>query len=64
MDSGVSKWGRSPLFIDTMDKSWLLDENNLDAQYCATRQTLIGWNTSSVNTTLTFWSNKILPRHG
>ena len=40
------KLGESPLFIDTIDKSWASNENNSHAQDCATWQALIGWNTS------------------
>ena len=49
--------------LNTMGKSWLSDENNSDAQDCATWQDLISWNTSSINTTSTFWSNKMLSHH-
>ena len=40
------KLGESPLFIDTIDKSWALNENNSHAQDSTTWQALIGWNTS------------------
>ena len=53
----------SPLFIDTMGKSWSLDENNSDAPDCAIWQALISCNTSSVNTTSAFRSNEMLPCH-
>ena len=55
------KLGESPLFIDTMDKLWLLDENNSNDQDCTTWQALIGWNTSSVDATSAFRFNKMLP---
>lgn len=46
-----------------MGKSWLSNENNSDAEDCATWQVLIDWNISSINTTSTFQSNKMLPCH-
>lgn len=34
--------GGSPLFINTLSKSWISNENNLDAHNCATWQALNG----------------------
>ena len=49
--------------MDTINKSWLSNENNLYAWDCATWQALIGWNTPSVNTTSIVRLNKMLSYH-
>lgn len=69
----VKLGGGNLLFIDIMSKSWVLNENNAEAQDCAMWQDLIGWKTSSspiicchiigqyhINI---FRSNRILPQH-